>query len=685
MTDPAAGPLTPNITHQKPNCGEAARFARPTMPEPRSRKPTKLVSVRFLPDDETILVPPGDTILAAAQQAGVYISSICGGTGICGKCKVIVNEGKVHSKPTPLLEREEIQRNCVLACETTIEGDVEILVPDETRLEAGRILIDEDAHRLGVLPSGVPAGAIVKHDPLVRKVYVEMDPPTTEDNEGDHERLYAAIANQAGIDAATMQTSLRLLKALPTQLRNADWHVTAALAHRGATTELLQIEPGNRTDRNFGIVLDVGTTTVVAHLVDMATSKTIDADATYNSQMQYGEDYITRIMYAVRNNARDEMAQLVVDDINDLIRTLTQRTEVDAREITSVSCAGNTAMIHLLLGLDPSRIRSAPYIPSANVIPPLRAAEVGIEINLRGVLYCLPSVAAYIGSDIAAGAVAIGLHRAKEISLFIDIGTNGEVVLGNREWMVSCSASAGPAFEGSGVRHGMHAARGAIEKLSISGDFEVTYQAIDDRPPRGLCGSGLLDCIAAMLRVGVIDRTGRIQEDAGTNRVRTGSDGLEFVIAWQEATALQTDLVITQVDLENLIRSKAAIYAAMSILVESLGLSVTDVHRVYLAGGFGNYLDIDNAITIGMLPDMARDQIQFVGNTSVTGAKMALLSNEALETMHQVAADMTYFDLMGNPGYMDEFVQAQFLPHTNFEEFPSVVQNLRGAATRAAS
>jgi len=655
------------------------------MAQPPHDTQPKPVAVRFLPDDVTVRMPPGETILSAAQEAGVYISSICGGSGICGKCKVVVNQGEVDSQPTTLLQREEIQQNYVLACETTVQGDVEVFVPEETRLQTGRILIDEDAHRFGVLPSGMTAQAVLRYDTLVKKVYVEMSPPTMDDNVADHERLYNSIASQAAVDPDAMQTGYRLLQTLPQQLREWDWQVTVTLARRGSTVELVQIEPGDTRNRNFGVAVDIGTTTVVAHLVDLTTAKTVDAEATYNSQMQHGEDYIARIMYAVQNDALDDMTRLVVDDVNDLINALSQRNEIALGDITCAMCAGNTAMLHFLLGIDPSRIRSEPYIPSANNIPPIRAAEAGIKISPRGILYCLPSVAAYIGSDITAGVAAIRLDQATELTLFVDIGTNGEVVLGNNEWMVSCSASAGPAFEGSGVRHGMRAARGAIEKLNISKDFEVTYETIEDEPPRGLCGSGLLDCIASLLRSGVVDRTGRIQDDVKTDRVRQGSDGLEFVIAWKDETSLQTDLVITQADIQNLIRSKAAIYAAVSILVESLGLTMADIRKVYLAGGFGSYLDIDSAIVLGMLPDMPRNRVQFAGNTCIAGAKMAILSNDAFDTVRKIAAEMTYFDLMNNPRYMDEFVQAQFLPHTNLEEFPSVSQLLQMAHAEAAS
>jgi uncharacterized 2Fe-2S/4Fe-4S cluster protein (DUF4445 family) len=333
-------------------------------------------------------------------------------------------------------------------------------------------------------------------------------------------------------------------------------------------------------------------------------------------------------------------------------------------------------MHHFLLGLDPERIRKEPYIPTANFIPPIRAIQIGIDINSRGLLYTLPSVAAYVGADITSGAAAIRLDKEESPSLFIDIGTNGEVVLGNKEWMVCCSASAGPAFEGSGIKHGMRAAKGAIEIMHITKDFEVSYSAIGNIPPRGICGSGLLDCIAEMLRSGIIDRSGNFQKGIKTDKLREKDDEYEFVLVDKEETGIDSEIVITQADIANLVRSKGAIYAAVSILVESMGLSINEVHCVYLAGGFGNYLNVRNAITIGMLPDMPTSRIKFVGNTSLTGAKMALISEEAFEAVQNIASQMTYFDLMGNQKYMEEFMSANFLPHTNLDAFPSVQKEL---------
>jgi uncharacterized 2Fe-2S/4Fe-4S cluster protein (DUF4445 family) len=329
-------------------------------------------------------------------------------------------------------------------------------------------------------------------------------------------------------------------------------------------------------------------------------------------------------------------------------------------------------MIHFFLGLDPSGIRKEPYVPVANSIPPLRAAQVGLRINPRGLLYTLPGVAAYVGADITGGAVAIRLDEQEDLSLFIDVGTNGEVVLGNRDWMVCCSASAGPAFEGVGVRYGMRASRGAIERVHLEPDGRVAYETVGNRPPRGICGSGLLDLLAEMFRVGLLTRNGRFQGSLAGDRFLPDPSDPAFLVVPKDASAVDDAIVITQADVSNLVRSKAAIYAAIATLVKSVGVDLRDILHIFLAGGFGNYLNVRSAITLGMLPDVPPDRVHFVGNTAVAGARVALLSEDAFQRVERVARMMTYVDLMANPRYMEEFVKANFIPHTDLDRFPSV-------------
>jgi uncharacterized 2Fe-2S/4Fe-4S cluster protein (DUF4445 family) len=622
--------------------------------------------VHFSPSGLKVEVEKGTILLDAAHRVGLYLSSICGGDGYCGKCKVAIDEGQFQTKPTGLLTTDEVRDNMVLACQTKVLSDLMVTVPTSHALETGRILIDSDAHRFSEM-SGNEYGASFPFDPLVRKLYLEMTPPSVQDHMADHERLYMAIRRQ--IDAPIMQTGYQILQKLPGILLNSGYRATATVGRRGGTTEVIEVDAGDHSKRNFAVAVDLGTTTVVAHLVDLGTAATLDTEATYNSQLNFGEDYIRRIIYAEENNAFDEMQNRIVKDVNNLIMTMATRQRVSLQEITTVVCAGNTVMIHFLLNLDTRRIRREPYVATASFVPPIRAAEIGVQISRRGLLYCLPGVAAYVGSDIVGGVLATGMFAKSGICLLADIGTNGEIVLGNRDWLVCASSSAGPAFEGSGVRHGMRAGAGAIEKFTYLGPGRFDYQTIGDGPPAGICGSGLLDLLAELHAHSVIDRTGRFAENHDPG-LTYGDDGRQYRLVPSDNG--RQEIVITQADIDNLLRSKAGVFAAIRVLMEAMQTKLEDLETVFLAGGFGNFLNVQHAVAIGMLPDVPVEKIRFVGNTAIAGAKMALLSREALGRAEEIAAGMTYFDLMSHPGYMEEFIRAKFLPHTDLGLFPSV-------------
>jgi uncharacterized 2Fe-2S/4Fe-4S cluster protein (DUF4445 family) len=622
--------------------------------------------VHFGPSGLKVEVEKGTLLLDAAHKVGLYLSSICGGDGYCGKCKVVIDDGQYQTRRTGLLTADELRDNTVLACQTKVLSDIAVTVPSSHTLETGRILLDSDAHRFSEL-AGDEELAVFGHDPLVRKLYVEMTPPSVQDHTADHERLYMAI--RAQVDAPTMQTGYRILQKLPDILQSSGYRATVTVGRRGGTTEVIELDGGDKTERNFAVAIDLGTTTVVAHLIDLTTAATLDTEATYNSQLNFGEDYIRRIIYAEEHDAFDEMQNRIVKDVNNLIITLATRQRVDLQEITTVVCAGNTAMIHFLLNLDTRRIRREPYVASASFVPPIRAAEIGVQVNKRGLLYCLPGVAAYVGSDIVVGVLATGMFAKSGVTLLADIGTNGEIVLGNRDWLVCASSSAGPAFEGSGVRHGMRAGAGAIEKITYLGPGRISYETIGDAPAAGICGSGLLDLLAEFYLNGIIDRTGRFA-DKEKARLAEGDDGQQYQLVSPENG--RQEIVVTQADIDNLLRSKAGVFAAVRVLMEATQTAPDDLEAVYLAGGFGNFLNVRHAVVIGMLPDVPMEKIRFVGNTAMAGAKMTLLSREALGKAEEIAAAMTYFDLMSHADYMEEFIRAKFLPHTDLSLFPSV-------------
>ena len=628
----------------------------------------KTVRVTFEPGGKSAEVRRGATLLDAARAAGVLVASICGGDGICGRCRVQILAGTVDAEPTALLTREEIRAGIVLACQTRVTEDIEVVVPPEARGDGAQILVDEDAERFRALTPTLGGAQDYPHAPIVSKLCVELPPPTLQDYLGCQERLYREIRRR--VDAPRMQMGLKVLQSLPKQHRDGEWRITATLGNRGETIEVIQIEEGDRTDASYGIVVDVGTSTIVAHLVDLISSGTLDAEACYNSQIPYGAEVTRRIIHAEREGA-GPLREAVVGDINRLINTLVSRSSVELHDVIACFASGNTTMLHFLLGLDTAHIRKSPYVPTTTSPPPVRAAEVGIRINPRGLLYSMPAIGGWVGGDITAGILATGLHQTDRLTMLIDVGTNGEIVLGNREWMLACATSAGPAFEGTGVKSGMRASHGAIERVAFGDDESIEIRTIGNEPPCGICGSGLIDAVAGLFESGVVDRSGRLLPDC-SSRIREVSGQREFVLVAAGESEAKGDIVITQADIENLLRAKAAIYAGAKILLGTTEHTFSDIDQLLIAGGFGNYLDRGKAIFIGMIPDIPLERIRFVGNTSLIGAKMALLSTDAFRRSHKIARSATYYDLITYPDYYEEFMSAKFLPHTDLKLFPTV-------------
>ncbi len=634
--------------------------------------------VTFIPDQKSAEVAKDATILSAALAAGVYINSSCGGEGVCGRCKVVVRRGKVTSHSVGHLTQDERRKGVYLACVTAVQGDIEVEVPAESRLNLEGLTQEEVAQRLKndysepeeIEPVALTEPKQFARQPLAEKIFLELPRPTLNDKVSDLERLERQIVQQCNRQAAHMP--LANLKSLGELLRASDWKITATLGNRGSYTEITQLEPGDTASRNYGVCFDIGTTTVSGQLVDLRTGRVLGSKATYNKQAAFGSDVITRIMYARETDGLEALHHAVIDDMNEMVRELALEHGVGLNDITAVVCAGNTTMTHLLLRVDPTYIRREPYVPTLNFVPVVRATEVELRVNPRALLACVPGVASYVGGDLTAGVLASGLYRRSDLCILIDIGTNGEIVVGNQDFLISAAASAGPAFEGSGVASGMRAARGAIQRVRIvPGDFHVRYEVIGNVKPTGICGSGYIDLIAEMLRVGILDKDGKIKPQRHP-RIRENEFGREFVVAFKEETAAATDIVINEPDIDNLKRAKGAIYAATSTLVRHMGLSFQEIKTVYIAGGFGTYLDMTNAIAIGLLPDLPRERFSFIGNSSLAGAREMLLSRAALDAADEIARKTTYFELSVEPGYMDEYMAALFFPHTDLTLFPSV-------------
>ncbi|MDD5165878.1 MAG: ASKHA domain-containing protein [Candidatus Omnitrophica bacterium] len=627
--------------------------------------------VKFYPDNKAIEVKNDTTILSAAISCGVYINSVCGGDGVCGKCKVIVRNGTVITQPNGAINLEEKRQHIYLACLTTIHSDAEIEVLPESRLDFEKLSTQEfytKSEEIEPAASSLKEG-VFAHSPLATKEYLELPPPSLEDNISDLERLYRQLG-RLHKDYTATQMGLANIKQLGELLRDSDWKVTATLGKRNETTEIVLLESGNTSAKNFGMCFDIGTTTISGQLVDLKNKKVLGTKAVYNKQASFGSDVITRIIYANEEDGLEKLHNAVTDTMNEMIKELITEHKIDLNNVTCVLCTGNTTMVHLLLSVDPTFIRREPYVPTANFVPTIRAAEAGININPRGLLSCVPGVSSYVGGDTTSGILSCGLYKEEELGILIDIGTNGEIALGNKDFLVACAASAGPAFEGSGVTCGVRASRGAIQKVKISpGDFKVNYNTIGDAKPRGICGSGYIDLIAGMLSVGLIDKSGKLKSES-SKRVRDSSEnGREFVVAFKDETETGSDIVITEADIENLKRAKAAIYSATAILVKHMNLDFSAINKIFIAGGFGTSVDIDSAVKIGLLPNLERSKFVFIGNSALAGTRQMLLSYEATKKADEIARKITYFELSVDPGYMDEYMAALFFPHTDIKRW----------------
>jgi len=630
--------------------------------------------ITFLPDNVTLSVDDNASLFNAVKAAGVYVLSSCGGKGNCGKCKVVIKEGKVDSgKSGSYLSKEEAERGYVLACHSKVKSDLVVEIPQESRMQA-KHKIATGAKTEELLKMMKSAGGCLES--RIKRIYLELSPPTIDDNIADYERLRRAL-DQAGLDASHLHMNYPVLAKLPHVLREGRWKVTVSAFNVGAVLEVLDIYPGDAAGRRFGAAIDIGTTTVVVCLVDMSNGHIIGTSSTYNSQVKCGDDVITRIVYATERNGLKELQDLVVGNVNTMLTELAEKNNVPPGMIDYIVVAGNTTMMHLFYGIDPQYIREEPYIPVATFFPLVRGKSVGFLLDPQAMVYSMPNVASYVGGDITSGVLVSQIHKKEQVSLFIDIGTNGEIVLGNKDWLVTAACSAGPAFEGSGIKFGMRAMEGAIEEVEINPQtYEVNYRVIGDAKPIGICGSGMIDILAEMYLNNVIDQKGKIREEIGSKRIRRGESGLEYVIAWRVESAINKEIVITEVDLDNLIRAKAAIYAGFATLLAHMGMTFANIEKLYIAGGFGRYIDVERAITIGMLPDLPVDKFQFLGNTSIMGAYYGLLCDRLRHETEEIAKKMTYIELSVSRSFMDEYMQALFLPHTNLNAFPTVKREI---------
>lgn len=609
----------------------------------------------------------GESVLQAFKRQGVYLVASCGGKGICGKCRVRLMEGEWKIRSTGKLAPQDIESGISLACQTFPQTEVIIDIPKESMLVIGdKIALSKSGDLLELLNSYK-----VKISPLVKTILLNIPPPTITDNISDLERLQRSLEEE---NLSGMRFPHVFVSSISDILRSADWKITLGYNY---SNDIVYIKPVQKNKR-CGIAIDIGTTTIVVYLVELAKGKLIDVGSTYNSQIKYGDDVINRIVYATESGGLQELRESVITDINNLLEVLRERQGLQREDIESAAIAGNTTMTHIFWGLNPAYIREEPYVPTVNIFPQWRSEFSKLEINAAAPVYTFPCVASYVGGDIVSGVLASQLYRNKEISLFMDIGTNGEIVIGNNEWMMTAACSAGPCFEGSGIKHGMRATDGAIESLKIDPKTLIpTWNIIGDCEPMGICGSGMIDAVSEMFLAGIIDQKGKFVSKEKTERIRDGIEGLEFLIHSRNGL----DIVLTQVDIENLLRAKAAMYAGVSLLLKDLSLDLQAIQKIYIAGGFGNYIDIEKAIIMGMLPDLPKDRFFFIGNASITGAYLCLLSEKLRGEAEIIASKMTNVELSVSQGFMDEYISALFLPHTDINQFPTVANLLQKKKT----
>jgi len=628
-------------------------------------------TVTILPENRKVRVVEGTNLMLAAFKAELNIDSSCGGQGTCGKCAVKVISGSVEDDVDGSLPQELKDEGYVLACLVKVTGNMIIEIPQFSRLTKHKVLLTGKHTKYSKENDYFTWN---KMDPLTKKAFIKLKAPELYDGLNDLDRLKSVLMKEKNYK--NLKISLECLGKLPNVVRNGTWEVTATITQTGKTAEIIDVEPGRSKIPAYGIAVDIGTTTVVALLIELEHGKVIDKEGTYNKQSAYGSDIISRIVYTDENeNGLSLLQNAVIGTINELVDKLAIRNNLKSIDISTMVCAGNTVMTHFLMKVPATYLRLEPYIPAATKFPTVKAKEINININPAANVVTLPSVASYVGGDISAGVLATMFTHSDKLTLFIDIGTNGELVLGNSNWLVTCSCSAGPAFEGSGITCGMRAMDGAIKWIEIDRDsFEVKFEVIGNVNPMGICGSGLIYSLSEMMRAGVIDRAGKIFDNKTTNRVRIGSEGTEFVLVFADESGTGYDIVLTDGDIKNLLRAKASIFAGIRTMLQQMNLDVNDVSRVYIAGGFGNYMNIVDSISIGLLPDLPVEKFEYVGNSCIQGAMIGLLHKEALKEVQKIADKMTYIELSIGNTFMEEFISALFIPHTDIELFPSIAR-----------
>jgi len=623
--------------------------------------------VVFHPEGKRLETHVGKTLLEAAKDIGLDIQSLCAGKGVCGKCRVILWGGPNHLSQVSDAERRflseiEINSGFRLACQAVVkdQNTIVVEVPQQSRVGQQRLLLRGLERQVKLMPS-------------VSRFVVHLKKPSLKDVKSDADRLLDTIRDQPGLE---LKIDYQALRQIPRNIREGRWTVTAIvwMGH-----ELISTKPGEPLQHQYGVAVDIGTTKLAAYLVDLDTGQIVATASMMNPQIPYGEDVISRISYIMKDeNNLEEIHRVIVTGINQLITEACEKAGIQNEDIFDLTVVGNTAMHHIFLAIPPNYVALSPYPAALQSSVDIKARELGVEINRGAYVHALPNIAGFVGADAVADAIATEIYRSEGMDVLIDIGTNTEIILGNKDKLMACSCASGPAFEGAHIKHGMRAATGAIEHVWIEPQtFRVGYKTIDDVKPSGLCGSAIVDAAAEMLKAKIITLEGKFNSSLEMPRIRRNEQATEFVIACRDETSTKDDIVMTQGDVREVQLAKAAIYTGASILMKHMAVKPQEIQKIFIAGAFGNYIDPQSARIIGMIPDVALKNVKFVGNTAGSGARMALLSTEMRRLAEEVAGQIEYLELGADPDFQKEFLKATYFPHKEVERFPNVISLLR--------
>lgn len=620
--------------------------------------------------DRTVLAAPAQNLLDVARSAGVSIDAPCGGIGNCGKCRVKLIEGELDCEKSRHMDAEEYAEGWRLACVCKVIGDAIIEIPAEATAYQDSLSSDFTARERdfsGLVETQKKLSeAGIGFLKAFKTVQIELKEPTLDDTMPDNERLSRYLYDKYKADYVGIP--FYVLKKLPEILRENNFKIKCLIEFTRGRLTVYEVLPIDAEGFPCGVAIDIGTTSVSAVLVDLERGKILSGVSAANQQIRYGADVIHRIVESSRPGGRETLQRAVVEEtINPIIRHICKEANVPVSAICRLSVASNTTMNHLFSGVYADPIRMEPYVPAFFETRPIPAVMVGVEANNNARIIITPNIGSYVGGDITAGVLATIMWNSPEMTLFVDLGTNGELVFGNSDFMMSCACSAGPAFEGGDIICGMRAANGAIDEIKIdSQTMEPTLKVIGEQgqKPMGICGSGLIDAVSELYSGGIINSRGQFVRDGA--RVRRDSEGRgRYILVSKEDSASGRDIFLTEVDLDNFIRAKGAIFSAIRTMLSSLSMDVDSIERVIVAGGIGSGINMENAVKIGMLPNIPIEKYGYIGNSSLAGSFMSLISREAYDQTLEIARNMTYLELSIIPDYMEEFVAACFIPHTD--------------------